>query len=125
MVVVCCSVSVCSRTRAHLGVTVPAGDGDDPGEQVEVTAAGLVEHVLHPAFDDHQRLAVEREDRRVGVLSPGGEHLLAAGTGIRLRGLVEGRDLRGSCDYVGHGLCPGFGLRRRISLYREHPGYAV
>jgi hypothetical protein len=74
-------------------VTVPAGDGDDPREQIEITPAGLVEEVLHPAFDDHQRIPVQREHGRVGVLAPGGEHLFPAGARVPAGLVVEGGHL--------------------------------
>ena len=68
-----------------------------PGEEVEVAPAGLVEDVLHLPLDDHERLAVQREDRRVGVRAARGEDLGARRAVIGPRGVVERRhaDRRG------------------------------
>jgi hypothetical protein len=61
----------------YLGMTVAAGDSGDPGEQVEIPPAGLVEEVLHLALDDHQRVAVQGEDGGMDVAVAERQHLLA------------------------------------------------
>ncbi len=60
-------------------------DGDDAGERVEIPPARLVPHVLHVAFDDHQRLAVVRDHAGRQILMPQREHFLARGAVVRCR----------------------------------------
>src|SRR4029453_18689281 len=73
------------------------------GEQVEITAPGLVVEVLHVPLDDHQRILIEREDRGIAVLLPHREHLLPARSGVGVRLVVVRRhDRAGSCGR-GHG----------------------
>ena len=60
-----------------LRVAMADADRDDAGEGVEVSPARLVPHILHVPFDDHQRLAVIRDDAGRQVLMPQGQHLLA------------------------------------------------
>jgi len=63
--------------RHDLRVAVSAGNRDDPGVHVEVSLPRLVEQPLHVPLDDQERLAVEREHHRIGVLPPHREELLA------------------------------------------------
>jgi hypothetical protein len=88
-----------------VGMAVAAGHGDDPGEEIEIAAARLVEDVLHPPFDDHERLAVQREQRRVGVVPAGRQDLGAGRTVVGPRRVIERRHARWSRlrESRGHG----------------------
>ena len=68
-----------------LGMAVAARDRRDPGEHVEVSPSGFVEEPLHMPLDQHQWIAVEREERRMAVPLPERQHLFAGRTAIAPR----------------------------------------
>src|SRR5262249_41164636 len=74
----------------------------DAGEEVEVTAPGLVVEVLHVTLHDHERLAVVQEGRGVTILPPHREHFLARGTGIGARRMIVRRDGWPGGSHGGH-----------------------
>ena len=74
----------------NLRMAVPARNGDNACEHVEIPLAGFVPQPLHVPLDDHDRLAIDREDRRVCVLLPHRENFSARGTRVRSR-LVAAR----------------------------------
>ena len=62
--------------------------GHDAGEEVEIASSRLVVEILHVPFDDHQRLVVEREDGRIGVLPAHRDQLVAGGSRVGARDVV-------------------------------------
>src|SRR6187549_1636223 len=89
-------------------MAVAAGDGHDAGKKIEVAPAGFVEEILHLAFDNHQRIAVQREYRGVHVMLPKGEHGFARRPGVWLGRIVEGRHWYRPGNHVGgHRIDPG------------------
>ena len=68
-----------------LRMAMANADRDDAGKRIQIPLALLVPHVLHLAFDDHQRIAVVRDDARRQVLVPQGEHFVSR------RPVVRGR----------------------------------
>ena len=74
-----------------LRMAMADADRDDAGEGIEIPPARLVPHVLHVAFDDHQRIAVVRDDAGRQILMPQGEHLVARGAVVRGRRVVDDR----------------------------------
>ena len=117
-------------------VAMPARNRHDTGEHVEVALPSLVEQPLHVAFDDQQRLAVQREDRGIGKLSAHRQDLAARRTAVGFGNVLGRRHLeRGTRQAPAvftagatrlrngrdrHGLDPHrrFRLRRRVALHR-------
>ena len=68
----CCrvlqSAGLLANALHDLRVAVTDADRDDSGEAIQVLLASLVPHVLHVAFDDHQRIAVIRDNARRQIL---------------------------------------------------------
>ena len=76
------------------GMAVPDRDGDDPGEGVEVLLAGLVPDVLHVALDDHQGLAIIRDQPGREVLPAHRQHFVAR------RAVIRGGRVRGDAAAI-------------------------
>jgi hypothetical protein len=66
----------------------------DAGQHVEIAFAGLVVQPLHVAFDQHDRLAVDRENSRVHVLASERENFIPGRTMVRTRLVVRRRHLQ-------------------------------
>ncbi len=77
-----------------LGMAVAARDRRDPGEHVEVSPPGFVEEPLHIPLDQHQRIAVEREERRMAIPLPECQHLVAGRAAIAPRPVAARRHPR-------------------------------
>ncbi len=89
---VCCSLPVCSRTLSTIfGWQWPTLIVTMPAKASRYRRPGLVPHVLHVAFDDHQRLAVVGDDAGREVLMPQGEDLVARRAGVGLGRMVDDR----------------------------------
>src|ERR1041385_6317477 len=105
-------------------MAVPDRNRHDAGVEVQIAMAGFVVEILHVAFDDQERLAVEMEDCWVGISPAELEQLLlgrpcvGAGTG------VGGREFRPYAALTGR---DGGSLRRcasgrgHVSFLCSHP----
>ena len=88
-----------------LRVAVADADRDDAGEAIQVLLARLVPHVLHVAFDDHQRIAVIRDDAGRQILMAEGQDLFLRRSIVRGRRVIA--DRQGMLQINGHGRAPG------------------
>ena len=63
-------------------VAMPDADRHDAAQAIQVAPAGFVPHILHGAFDQHDRLFVIQKNAGVEELFAQGQHLLGRGAGV-------------------------------------------
>ena len=63
-------------------MTMADADRHDASKSVEIASALLIEHILAAALDDHDRLFVQGEYRRVDKFFAQRENLVGRGSGV-------------------------------------------
>jgi len=82
------TLELCLGARDHPGMTMTAGDSDDPRQQIQIAPSGFVKDILHVPLHQHQRVLIISEDSRVAVLLPRLDHLLLGWTIINPRNMI-------------------------------------